>query len=548
MSLAVALAPTLPAQAATVPEQDAFYTYSGATPLADIAPGTVLKSRTGSYTFPDVPVPISWTQLLYRTRSQLGQPEVTVTTVLKPALPIPGRVVSYQSFYDALTTRCQPSYLVNGGPSNSLWANETKFYEALLTQGYTVVTSDFEGQDPSFATGPVYGYQTLDGIRASFKSTDIDGNPTGVAFAADTKVGMLGYSGGAIATEWASELAPTYAPDVNAKLVGSAMGGVFVHPLHNLHYVDGAAGSWSSVMPLALVGIARAFKLDLEPYLSDFGRGVLDTISRDCIGEHSYPNLKFSQLVKPQYAVPESIPVLVDTANKLIMGANGTPTVPLMIREGTDGTGEGTQPSPVYGEGDGVMLVKDVRSLAHKYCDAGLTIDYAEKPLGHGNQGADFLVESVPWLQGRFAGLPNLDTCATVGPGNDLSPSHVQATPGYPDPGATTTPPGSGSSSTLCAGLHATIVGTPGADTLRGTTGRDVIVGLGGDDVIYGLSGGDVVCGGDGNDVIAGGSGNDRLYGQAGADRLRGGRGTKDRCVGGLAKDRARRCEIRRSI
>ena len=35
---------------------------------------------------------------------------------------------------------------------------------------------------------------------------------------------MIGYSGGAIASEWAAELAPTYAPDVNQKLIGSAIG------------------------------------------------------------------------------------------------------------------------------------------------------------------------------------------------------------------------------------------------------------------------------------------------------------------------------------
>ena len=37
---------------------------------------------------------------------------------------------------------------------------------------------------------------------------------------------MLGYSGGAIATEWAAELAPSYAPEVNERLIGAAIGGV----------------------------------------------------------------------------------------------------------------------------------------------------------------------------------------------------------------------------------------------------------------------------------------------------------------------------------
>jgi Secretory lipase len=35
------------------------------------------------------------------------------------------------------------------------------------------------------------------------------------------RVGMLGYSGGVIVTEWAAELASTYAPDVTARMIGA---------------------------------------------------------------------------------------------------------------------------------------------------------------------------------------------------------------------------------------------------------------------------------------------------------------------------------------
>ena len=61
---------------------------------------------------------------------------------------------------------------------------------------------------------------------------------------------MLGYSGGAIATEWAAELASTYAPDVNARMIGAAMGGVLVDPAHNLHYIENTY-FWAGVMSLA---------------------------------------------------------------------------------------------------------------------------------------------------------------------------------------------------------------------------------------------------------------------------------------------------------
>jgi hypothetical protein len=521
--VASAAALAVPSQASAAspsPTEDPFYVYDGSTPLADIAPGTVLKTRTGSTTFPALLQPVTWTQLLYRTRSQLGDPEATVTTVLNPPVALPAaRVVSYQSFYDSLTTRCEPSYMLNGGPENSLWTSEQNFFEALLAQGYTVVTSDFEGQDPTFGTGPVYGYQTLDGIRAAFNSST-------VGLPAETKVGMLGYSGGAIATEWATELAPSYASDVNSKLVGSAMGGVFVHPMHNLHYADGSQ-EWASVMPLALTGIAKAFHIDMTPYLSAEGAQIIGAVKADCIGEHDYPGLKWADLVKPQYADPTSVGPFVKTANKLIMGNTNTPSVPLFIREGTDGPSEGTEPDPVYGPGDGVMLVKDVRSLATKYCDANVPIDYLEVPFGHGNTGAETLVDSIAWLQSRFLPGPAPDTCALIQDGNSLEPTTVTV-------------------KATCHGKPATIFGTAAGETLEGTAGDDVISGLGGNDTIRGGGGHDHICGDSGNDALSGGDGNDQLSGGTGDDRLFGGSGGdfmngddgNDRLSGGTDSDR----------
>jgi uncharacterized repeat protein (TIGR01451 family) len=120
-----------------------------------------------------------------------------------------------------------------------------------------------------------------------------------------------------------------------------------------------------------------------------------------------------------------------------------------------------------------------------------------------------------------------------------------------------------------CAGVKATIVGTPGPDSLVGTAGDDVIRAFGGDDSVFGLGGGDLICagagsdfvkGGKGNDLVRGGSGSDRirgrsgddsLFGRRGRDRLRGNRGDDllaggrgfDRCRGGRGLDTKRSCE-----
>jgi Ca2+-binding RTX toxin-like protein len=101
-------------------------------------------------------------------------------------------------------------------------------------------------------------------------------------------------------------------------------------------------------------------------------------------------------------------------------------------------------------------------------------------------------------------------------------------------------------STSNCQGRAATLVGTPGDDSITGTNGDDSIVGLGGDDVI-GAAGGedclsgdggrDVLRGGAGHDLALGGDGKDKLRGQNGRDKLKGGEG-KDKVNGGNGKDK----------
>ena len=76
-----------------------------------------------------------------------------------------------------------------------------------------------------------------------------------------------------------------------------------------------------------------------------------------------------------------------------------------------------------------------------------------------------------------------------------------------------------------CNGLAATIVGKPGATTIRGTPGNDVIVDLDGANRIDGRGGNDTICTGPGNDVIDGGAGNDVIFAGDGKNNVDGGDG-----------------------
>jgi Secretory lipase len=409
------------AQAALPPEQDPFYTYQGSTPLASIAPGTVLKTRVLPYHVAGLPLPINAVQLLYRSTGELGQPTVNVTSVLQPPLLLgPPNVVSYQSFYDSLNPEDEPSFAVSGGLTlgGLIPTAESALIVPALLAGETVVVPDTEGESADFAAGPVYGMNTLDSLRAALSSP-----ATGLT--AGSKVGMIGYSGGAIATEWAAELAPSYAPEINSRIVGAAMGGVLVDPAHNLRYVEGST-IWAGVIPMALIGVSRAFEVNLTPYLSEYGLKLYDKLQRASIAQvlGAYPGLTWAQLAKPEYQTPESVPVYVQVVNQLIMGSHGTPTTPLFIGQGAGGELEGTPGNkPGIGPGDGVMITGDVRTLAREYCSRGAPVQYVQyENLSHIASALPWLPEAASWLAARFGGEPPPQDCAQIAPGNSLAP------------------------------------------------------------------------------------------------------------------------------
>src|SRR5579863_3936231 len=79
-----------------LPSHDPFYTYTGTRPLSEITPGTVLKKRAVTVEISGLTVPYTAEQVLYRTTGELGQPAVTVTTILEPVdSPLGTKIVSY---------------------------------------------------------------------------------------------------------------------------------------------------------------------------------------------------------------------------------------------------------------------------------------------------------------------------------------------------------------------------------------------------------------------------------------------------------------------
>ncbi len=387
--------------APAAPSSDPFYSYAGS--LAKLAPGTVLKTRTVPVDLGDeLAAPITATQVLYRTTDQIGEPAVTVATIIKPLISTGGtRLLSYQTAYDGVSDTCRPSYQLQGGsPTNTILVAENALILAYVEQGFTVVTTDYEGPTDDYGAGQEEGYNTLDGIRAAEHALDL---PT------TTGVALVGYSGGSIASEWASQEQPTYASALH--LIGVAEGGIPVDFTHNLNYIAGSS-DWAGAIPAVGMGLLRAYKLDPNAWLSAYGKQVEASVEQGCLNPSAYPGLTFPQLLAPQYKNWQQVPELVKIFNNTIMGRGATPKEPLLMGVGdADGTG------------DGVMIAKDVQELADEYCKRGVNVEFhIYNGLNHIEALTGFEPQALAFVHEVYNGETPSDGCSGVTPGNALTP------------------------------------------------------------------------------------------------------------------------------
>lgn len=392
------------AAADPLPADDPFYSYSGS--LDGLSPGAVLRTRAITFASGELKTPIPGTQALYRTTDQQGNAATAVTTVFRPIVPAAApRIVSYHVAYDALGSQCDPSYTLRGNEPNRLSEVEQAVIAGYLASGHVVTIPDYEGLQQEWTVGRQSGYAALDGVRASQAVLDLP---------VSTPVGLIGYSGGSVPTQWGAEVAPDYAPELN--IVAAAAGGLPVDMAHNLPYISGST-NWAGVIPALIAAYDRAYDLGTGSFLSPYGEGLVNTVSDLCIADfaRNYPGLTDAQMVQAPYTSLLQVPSVVSAINDNIMGSSGTPDAPLFLAVGqSDATG------------DQVMVTEDVQGLAHDYCSRGVDVDFTKySGDNHGAAYVPFQRDAAVFLQQHFNGLAGPSGCATIAPGNSLDPLPV---------------------------------------------------------------------------------------------------------------------------
>lgn len=196
------------------------------TDLADLSPGALITSRDTTATSAFlVTAPIrSARQIKFATRDALGRPSFGTATVLVPRQKWTGPgarpIVINNLPIDSLGAACTPGMTLAHGLSVA--TGLTDYFppttQLALARGYSVIVPDHQGPRMSYAEPTTAGHIVLDSVRAA---TALDPTTFGGG-----RIGMTGYSGGAIATNGAAKLLGSYAPELVDRFVGAAMGGV----------------------------------------------------------------------------------------------------------------------------------------------------------------------------------------------------------------------------------------------------------------------------------------------------------------------------------
>ncbi|MGW5073671.1 lipase family protein [Rhodococcus sp. NPDC004095] len=349
-------------------------------------PGTVLAARP--VTVRPLVTLVSSTEVLVRSTDSKGRPVPVVTTVIVPAAPWTGPgprpVVDYNMAIDSLGNTCAPSYQMPRGQ-----ALEVVGVQYFLARNYAVVVPDHQGPRQAYAAGRMAGHAVLDAVRAAVSTPAFGLTP-------DAPVAMTGYSGGAIATGWAAELAPTYAPEL--RVVGAALGGTPADYNLLLGSLDGRNLA-SGVLLGATLGVAREYP-ELYPLFND-NAWRLGSLARDlCLFGFAVPGALVPIRAQHLSDVPDVVhnPVAQAVIADNRLGAQA-PAAPILL---------------YHGRHEFWITRQNAEHLYAEWCAGGADVRLAEYPGEHLIVAIAGIPEAYHWIDARLAGVPVEPGCSSV--------------------------------------------------------------------------------------------------------------------------------------
>jgi fermentation-respiration switch protein FrsA (DUF1100 family) len=370
--------------------------YDPPSPLPAGSHGDIIRHQAAQF-FLDptklLPAPARAQRIMYRSTDTHGDPTAVTGTVLTPTLPWAGSgerpIISYAAGTQGLGDQCAPSKALAVGQEY-----EGPFISGLLSRGYAVVVTDYEGLGTpgvhTYVNRKAEGYAVLDAIRAAQRLPEA-GLPD------DGPVAIAGYSQGGGASAAAAELQPSYAPEL--KLKGAYAGAPPADLAAVAKSLDGHYAVGFLLFAVASMDYAYP-ELDIPSMLNDKGKAVERQVENECTADailnHAFTrtaDLTADGRPITDYLAEEPFASVV--AEQLI--GRTPPAAPVLV---------------AHSALDDIVPFDQGRTMARSWCAEGATVqfDTLAAPTHVGGAVAAY-PDAFAWLDGRLHGAPAPDNC-----------------------------------------------------------------------------------------------------------------------------------------
>ncbi|KAL4780412.1 lipase [Aspergillus varians] len=259
-----------------------------------------------------------------------------------------------------------------------------------LNKGFIVIIPDHLGPRSAFLANILSGHAVLDNVRAALASTDFTG------ISSEATVALWGYSGGSLASGFAAELQPSYAPELN--IAGAALGGTVPKILPVIEASN--KGLFTGLLPAGVQGLANEYPTAQQLIRENIRPDKWAQFNKTqhlCVSGNTLEYLGVD--IYEYFNDPDVFrsPLAEELMDENAMGHN-TPEIPLLVYKALN---------------DQVSPVGDTDDLYETYCGSGASVEYVNDFLSeHALLAVTGAPEAFMWLTERLDGVAAKQGCS----------------------------------------------------------------------------------------------------------------------------------------
>lgn len=372
--------------------------YDPPSPLPTGSNGDVIRHEPAQF-FLDpaklIPAPASAQRIMYRSTDEHGAPIAVTGTVLTPIAawtgPGPRPIIGYAAGTQGLGDQCAPSKAMAAGLEY-----EGPFIAGLLSRGYAVVISDYEGLGTpglhTYVNRKAEGYAVLDAIRAAQRLPE-------AGLPADGPVALSGYSQGGGASAAAAELQPAYAPEL--KLKGAYAGAVPADLGAVAALGDGKYAVGFTLFAVASMNYSY-HELNVPALLNDKGKQVLREVETECTADALF-----------RHAFTRTADLTVD-GRPITVYLGQEPFASVLRRQRLGLTPPKVPVLVAHSTADDIVPFGQGRDMARSWCAEGATVQFDALSVSTHVGGAIAVAPAAfTWLDQLLHGRPAPSNCGS---------------------------------------------------------------------------------------------------------------------------------------